>query len=106
MRELDAKKLQIEPGLIPTNIKTVEPYSDLAEYDDRIEIVVETPGVEKGHFLLSLDEDGRKLRINAESQIRRFQKLIKLPFKCTMDNYSFEVNNGIAIIKLNKITKS
>lgn len=106
IREVDAKNLQIEPELNTTNIKAIEPYSDVAEYEDCVEIVVETPGVEKGHFLLSLNEDGKKLKINAESQIRKFLKTIKLPFNCTMDNYSFEINNGIAIIKLNKIKRN
>jgi HSP20 family molecular chaperone IbpA len=103
VKEINAKELQIEPTKNYNKIKIIEPYSELNEYEDFIEIVIELPGVEKGHFLLSLSEDKRNLKISAESQIRRFVKEIKLPFTCTMDDYSFDINNGIAILKLNKI---
>ncbi|MFX1587495.1 MAG: Hsp20/alpha crystallin family protein [Promethearchaeota archaeon] len=103
VKEINAEELQIEPTKNYNKIKILEPYSELIDYEDFIEIVIEVPGVEKGHFLLSLSEEGRNLKISAESQIRRFVKEIKLPFKCTMDNYSLDINNGIAILKLNKI---
>ncbi|MFW9946691.1 MAG: Hsp20/alpha crystallin family protein [Candidatus Odinarchaeota archaeon] len=106
VKEINAIELQIEPTKNYDKIKIIEPYSELNEYEDFIEIILEVPGVEKGHFLLSLTEDGRNLKISAESQIRKFVKMIKLPFKCTMDDYSLDINNGIAILKLNKIKVS
>ena len=102
IKEINAKELQIEPKKNYNKIKIIEPYSELIEYEDFIEIVIEVPGVEKGHFLLSLREDKRNLKINAESQIRKFVKEIRLPFKCTMDDYILDINNGIAILKINK----
>jgi HSP20 family molecular chaperone IbpA len=102
VKEFNAKELQIDPTKNYNKTKIIEPYSELNEYKDFIEIVIEVPGVEKGHFLLSLSEDRRNLKISAESQIRRFVKEINLPFKCTMDDYSLDINNGIAILKLNK----
>ncbi|MFX1494113.1 MAG: Hsp20/alpha crystallin family protein [Promethearchaeota archaeon] len=106
VKEINAIELQIEPTKNYDKIKIIEPYSELNEYEDFIEIILEVPGVEKGHFLLSLTEDGRNLKISAESQIRKFVKMIKLPFKCTMDDYSLDINNGIAILNLNKIKVS
>jgi HSP20 family molecular chaperone IbpA len=102
IKEINAKELQIESTKNYDKIKIIEPYSELIEYEDFLEIVIEVPGVEKGHFLLSLSEDRRVLKINAESQIRRFSKEINLPFKCTMNDYSLDINNGIAILKINK----
>lgn len=102
-KEFNAKELRIESIKDYGNINSIEPYSDINEYEDFIEIIMEVPGVEGGHFLLSLSEDGRNLKISAESQRRKFLKTIELPIKCTMEKYNLKINNGIATLKLYKL---
>jgi len=102
-KEIDVKDLQLGSVNPDNKFKSIEPFSEVIECTDHIKIILEAPGVEKGHFLLSLSEDGRNLKINAESQFRKFLKKIKLPLKCTLDNYNLEIKNGIITLRLNKL---
>ena len=67
-----------------------------------MEIILEVPGVEKGHVILSLSNDGRKLKINAQNPIRNFEKEINLPFKSSLEGHVMDINNGIASIIIKK----
>jgi len=67
-----------------------------------VEIILEVPGVEKGHVILSLSNDGRKLKIIAKNSNRNFEKEIKLPFKSSLDGHIMDINNGIASIIIKK----
>ncbi|MFX1499096.1 MAG: Hsp20/alpha crystallin family protein [Promethearchaeota archaeon] len=102
-KEIDVKELSLDSSKGEGNLKFIEPFSELTECTDHYKIVIEAPGVEKGHFLLSLSEDGKNLNINAESQFRKFLKNIKLPLKCTLDNYKLEMKNGIISLRINKL---
>lgn len=102
-KEIDVKELSFDSNRSDDNPKFIEPFSELIECNDHYRIIIEAPGVEKGHFLLSLSEDGKNLNINAESQFRKFLKNIKLPLKCTLDNYKIEMKNGIITLKINKL---
>ncbi|MHA1670454.1 MAG: hypothetical protein ACTSV5_07720 [Promethearchaeota archaeon] len=101
-KEIDARTLSLEPYYEEEKINSLEPYSEVHYLDDGVEIILEVPGVEKGHVILSLSNDGRKLKINAKNSIRNFEKEIKLPFKSSLDGHIMNINNGIASIIIKK----
>ncbi|MFW9773247.1 MAG: Hsp20/alpha crystallin family protein [Candidatus Heimdallarchaeota archaeon] len=102
-KQIDVKELRLDSAKSADDLSSIEPFSELIECPDHFKIIIEAPGVEKGHFLLSLSEDGKSLNINAESEFRRFLKNIKLPLKCTLENYKLAMKNGIITLKLNKL---
>ncbi|MFX0058895.1 MAG: hypothetical protein ACFE8J_11405 [Candidatus Heimdallarchaeota archaeon] len=101
---IDLNNVKLDSAEINKHSNLVEPFTELNIIEDDIEIIMELPGIEKGHVILSLSEDGRELKVSAESDIRRYLKEINLPFQSSMENYKLEVNNGIATIILRKKT--
>ena len=83
-------------------VRKVPHSKEIDEYEDRVEILLEVPGIEKGHVILSLSQDGKKAKIYAENSKRSFEKEVKLPFKSSLDDHNLEVNNGIATIIFKK----
>jgi len=100
-KELDFGILSLEPCDNEEDC-VIEPYTEINEFEDYVQILLEVPGVEKGHIILSLNQDGKKVKIFAENSIRSFEKEVKLPFKSSMDDHKLEVNNGIATIIFKK----
>ena len=101
-KEVDASMFSLEPCHEEEENCSLEPYSEILYLEDGVEIILEVPGVEKGHLILSLSNDGRKLKINAKNQIRNFEKEIKLPFRSSLDDHIMNINNGIASIIIKK----
>ena len=99
---IDAKELYLEPCSENDKPCVIEPFSEMNVYDDCVEIIIETPGIEKGHILISSMEDGEKVKISAENESRKFLKTFNLPFKVKVGDYIIDVNNGICTIKLKK----
>ena len=102
---MDVGTLSLKPDFEQEEFLEKEPYYELIMYDDYTEIVMELPGIEKGHIVLSLSEDGRKLKILTESNFQNFEKELQLPFESTMKDHVVEVNNGIVSIIIRKINK-
>ncbi len=102
---MDVGTLSLKPDFEREEFLEKEPYYELNMYDDYAEIVIELPGIEKGHIVLSLSEDGRKLKILTESNFQNFEKELQLPFEFTMKDHVVEVNNGIVSIIMRKINK-
>jgi len=102
---MDVGTFTLKPDFEREDSMEKEPYYELNEYDDYAEIVIELPGIEKGHIILSLSEDGRKLKILTEINFQNFEKELQLPFESTMKNHVVEVNNGIVSIIMRKINK-
>lgn len=100
-KELDFGKLSLEPCNTEENC-SIEPYTEINQFEDYFQILLEVPGVEKGHIILSLTQDGKKVKIFAENSIRSFEKEVKLPFKSSLNDHILEVNNGIATIIFKK----
>lgn len=100
-KEMDASVLSLAPCEDEENCPH-EPYSEIHDLENGVEIILEVPGVEKGHIILSLSNDGQKLKINAKNSIRNFEKEIKLPFKSSLEGHIMEINNGIASIIIKK----
>jgi HSP20 family molecular chaperone IbpA len=102
---MDVGTLSLKPDFKREDILEKEPYYELNVYDDYAEIVIELPGIENGHIVLSLSEDGRKLKILTESNFQNFEKKLQLPFESTMKDHVVEINNGIVSIIMRKINK-
>ena len=103
-KEIDFGSLSLEPCNDDQECP-IEPHTEINEYADHVEILLEVPGIEKGHVILTLSQDGKEAKIFAENSMRSFEKKIKLPFKSSLDNHNLEVNNGIATIIFRKKMK-
>lgn len=101
-KEIDASIFSLVPCDEEEENCSYEPYSEIYYLEDDIEIILEVPGVEKGHVILSLSNDGRKLKIIAKNPNRNFEKEIKLPFKSSLEGHIMDINNGIASIIIKK----
>ena len=91
-------------SLMPNQKHVYEPYLEVNEFDDHVEIVVEAPGVEQGSIITSLSEDGRNLRISIKTHLKIFEKEIELPFVSSMERHNLEINNGIVSISMQKLS--
>ena len=67
-------------------------------FNDHVEIVIEAPGIEQGSAILSISEDGTKLKISIESHLKDLEKVIQLPFVSSMKDHNLDINNGIISI--------
>ena len=99
---IDVGTLSLEPNLKHKKPIVKEPYHEVNIHDDFADILIEAPGIEKGHIILSLSEDGRNLKVSIEINFIDIEKEIRLPFESTMDNHKLEVNNGIVSIIMRK----
>lgn len=99
---IDVSTLSLHPNYERGDILTKDPYFEKIFNKDSAEIIIEAPGIEKGHILLSLTEDGRTLRISIEINFINIEREILLPFESTMDDHVLEFNNGIITIIMHK----
>lgn len=99
---IDIGTLSLQPDIEHRKSVAKKLYHEINEYDDFADIIIEAPGVEKGHIILSLNEGGRKLKVSIEINFETTEKVMKLPFECTMENHVLEVNNGIISIIMRK----
>jgi HSP20 family molecular chaperone IbpA len=99
---VDVGTLSLQPNYEDEEILTQEPYFEKIFHENSAEIIIEAPGIEKGHILLSLSEDGRTLRVSIEINFNNIKREVVLPFESTMDDHILEVNNGIITILMLK----
>jgi len=85
-----------------SKMRVIEPYSEINQFDDHVEIILEVPGVERKDVLLSFNQDGNNFDFSASNKNRKYYKHVDLPFKISKEDYGFDLNNGIAIIKIKK----
>lgn len=81
---------------------SIEPYTEITDFEDQIEICLELPGVEKEDLKLNFDEKGEELTVEAKRDGRKFYKEIKLPTKLDIKDYTLELKNGIACLKFKR----
>ena len=86
--------LEDEPSYI------FEPETEINDFDYFTEIILEVPGIEEEDILVSFNEDGSRITVFAQNEMRKYQKHIRLPFKVSENNYTLKVNNGLAILKV------
>ena len=101
-RAIEVGNLSLEPYPEQKKSLTKEPYYEMNLHEDFADIVIEAPGIEKGYIILSLSEDGRKLKVLIEINFVNIEKKINLPFESTMEDHVLEVNNGIVSIIMRK----
>lgn len=96
-------------SLVPESVEeirelkaSIEPYTEITDFEDQIEICLELPGVEKEDLKLNFDEKGEELTVEAKRDGRKFYKEIKLPIKLDIKDYTLELKNGIACLKFKR----
>jgi len=99
---IDVGRLSLQPNIEQEKSMAKEPYYEINLHEDLADIVIEAPGIEKGHIILSLSEDGRKIKVSIEINFVNIEKEILLPFESTIDDHVLEVNNGIISIIMRK----
>lgn len=103
--EIYDSELSLELGIHTDKSRVIEPYTEITEindFDNSYEIVVEVPGINKDDIILSLNEVERKITFSARNYLKHYLKHIYLPFNISMEDYNLEVNNGIATLKFRK----
>ena len=96
---IDAKELSLKPQRRIESTGTREPYTEINDFEDFTELVLEVPGIDQEDIILEFSEEGRKLTFRAHNENRNYLKQIYLPFRSSLNNCTFEINNGILIIK-------
>ncbi|MFX1302580.1 MAG: hypothetical protein ACFFBV_07495 [Promethearchaeota archaeon] len=105
IKELDAGKLSLESYAQDQDIYILEPHTEISDYKDYTEIVLEIPGMSKEDVMIDFSEGGSKLVFTAENNNRKYMKNVYLPFKSSAKDFYMEVNNGLAIITIKKLDK-
>ncbi len=99
---VDVGTLSLHPNYEKGDSLEKDPYFEINLHENSADIIIEAPGIEKGHILLSLTEDERTLRVSIEINFNNIEREIQLPFESTMDDHILEVNNGIVTIIMRK----
>ena len=102
-RVYDANELSLEPCDRNDPSCVVEPYTEINDFGNSTEIILEIPGINQDDILVNFHDEGRKITFSAQNEKRNYVKQIQLAFKSSMDNYSIEVNNGIAVLKVKRL---
>ena len=105
VEELNASELALEYSEEDKDLYILEPITEINDYRDYTEIILEIPGMSKEDVQINFSEGGTKLIFNAGNHIRKFVKHIYLPFKSSVNDSKLEVNNGLAIIKVKSSNK-
>ncbi|MHA2392277.1 MAG: hypothetical protein ACXAEX_09900 [Promethearchaeota archaeon] len=107
-REIDASNLSMgyHDNLQERNKPLIiEPYTEISEDLTSCEVLIEIPGMNRENVNIFFKDKGRKLVFAAENDVRKYIKTIPLLFKSSDNDYEFDVNNGIAIVKVRKAIK-
>ena len=105
----ERKEIELTPELkmedteakIEENSKiSVEPYADITEFREFVEVCVELPGVSRENIEIRFDSSGNELTIEANREDKNFYKEIMLPNGIDINDYKLDLKNGIACIKI------
>ena len=79
-------------------------HADVHEYDDRVTVIADLPGVEKGD--IDLKCDGRMVSIRAATDTRSYDERVRLPAR--VDEHSAEAtyNNGVLEVTFDRADDS
>ncbi|MFX1418596.1 MAG: hypothetical protein ACFE9N_06720 [Promethearchaeota archaeon] len=105
IEEIDANKLSLDFSEQESNLSILEPHTEINDYKDYSEIILDIPGMSEEDIKIDISEGGTQLIFNAENKGRRYNKNIYLPFKTTTKSYELEVKNGLGIIIVKKPDK-
>lgn len=99
---IDAKELSLEPNKNKEKTHVIEPHTEINSFHDFTEIILEVPGIQMDDVILSINNDERKVTFSARNKFRNYLKHIYLPLNTPMEDYSLDVNNGIATLKFRR----
>jgi HSP20 family molecular chaperone IbpA len=102
IKKFDANEISLDPPKVNEKHGYVEPYTEINRDNDSLEIILEVPGTTIDDIVISFINQGTLLEFSAENQNRRYIKKIELPFKSSLESTDFEINNGLAILKINE----
>ena len=91
-------------GLTPNVSDEIEPLADVVEKEKEITVVAEVPGVEKND--IDIICDGRKVKIEAKSKLRKYLKELVLPAEVEPKSGKATYKNGVLEVTLTKKTPS
>ena len=97
---IDASKIALAPTDQDEESPNTEPFTEVNDFNDYTQIIIELPGIQKEDIKLDVNHAGNKIMISAQNQIRKYSKEVRLPFKTSLKKYDLEMNNGIAILKI------
>ncbi|TFG14204.1 MAG: hypothetical protein EU535_03695 [Promethearchaeota archaeon] len=97
---INANELTLEQKREFKQSKRLEPYTEVNDCSEFTEIICEVPGIEKQNINLTFYDNENKITIIAHTTNRKYHKDIFLPFRPSSEDYSLDVNNGIAILRL------
>jgi HSP20 family molecular chaperone IbpA len=102
-KEIDVKQLSLDLPEQEQVLTVLEPPTEINDYKEYYEIILDIPGINGEDIMINIIEKGTKLIFNAENSIRKYKKIVSLPFKTSTNNYEIEVKNGLAIITVKKL---
>ncbi|MCK5142045.1 MAG: Hsp20/alpha crystallin family protein, partial [Candidatus Heimdallarchaeota archaeon] len=70
-----------------------EPLIDVFKEEDKVRVIAEVPGINKGDIKLSGSE--RTLTIKAHSQFRKYEKSVSLPVAVLINTAKAKYKNGV-----------
>lgn len=105
IEEIDAGDLSLESPLQEDDYYTIEPYTEIINKENSIEIVFEIPGMEENDVRVDFSEEDSRLLFFAKNKERKYTKIIPIVYKSPNVDYNLEVNNGLAILRVNKANK-
>ncbi len=97
---INAEDLTLEDYIYDLPPEIQEPYIEINDFDDFTEIIMEIPGINREDISIHYNEEGNLMTFCAQNEDKNFFKDIPLPFRCSKDNTSIEINNGIIILKV------
>ena len=97
---INAEDLTLEDYIYDLPPEIQEPYIEINDFDDFTEIIMEIPGIDQEDISIYYNEEGNLITFCAQNDNKNFFKDIPLPFKCSKDSTSIEINNGIIILKV------
>ncbi|MFB6229413.1 MAG: Hsp20/alpha crystallin family protein [Halobacteriales archaeon] len=92
---------------IETSVKTggeSNTHADVHEYDDRIVVIADLPGVEKDDIELKCD--GRIVSIHASSDARSYDERVRLPSRVNEHSAEATYNNGVLEVTFDRAEDS
>lgn len=84
----------------PSGPMTADTHVDVHEYDDRVTVIADLPGVAKDDIELSCD--GTVLSIHADNEARRYDERIQLPATVDAESARAKYNNGVLEIRFDR----
>lgn len=105
-KAIDAKELSLkspeEESQEEDTLKVREPITEIHNFDDKFELILEVPGIRENDVFISLNDEEKTLTFSAENKNKRYHKKINLPCEASLLNDSLSVKNGILSFECRK----